>query len=212
MTQLNALLAQAGMAAVDDPTAEQLGAYVSLILRWNARTNLTAIRDEEGILSRHIIESIALARLLPAGVRTMLDFGSGAGLPGIPVAVCRPEIHVTLAESQGKKAAFLREAVRVLGLSAAVHADRAQTLAVPFDCVAMRAVDRMAQAVPTAAGLVKPGGWLALMTTEGELERMKQAAGAEFLWTTPVTLPGADRRVAVLGQRAGSAPESIHAI
>ena len=90
--------------------------YLSLILRWNARVNLTAIRDEEGILQRHFVESIACARALPADITTLLDFGSGAGFPGIPIALCRPEISVTLAESQGKRAAFLHEAVRVLGI------------------------------------------------------------------------------------------------
>ena len=79
---------------------------------------LTAIRDEEGILTRHFVESIVCARALPAGIATLLDVGSGAGFPGIPIALCRSEIAVTLAESQGKKAAFLQEAVRVLGVAA----------------------------------------------------------------------------------------------
>ena len=97
--------------------------------------NSTAIRDEEGILSRHFVESIACACALPAGIFTLLDFGSGAGFPGIPIALCRPEIAVILAESQGKKAAFLQEAVRVLGISAKVLrpasrvADRAISIA-----------------------------------------------------------------------------------
>jgi 16S rRNA (guanine527-N7)-methyltransferase len=200
--RLNELLAENGLAAVDEETAARLGGYVSLILRWNTRVNLTAIRDEDGILSRHIIESIMLARLLPDGVASLLDFGSGAGLPGIPVALCRPEIAVTLAESQGKKAAFLREAVRSLGLSASVHAGRAERLSEQFDCVAMRAVDRMAEAVRVATRLVRPGGWLALMTTEGELERLKDAAGADFSWSLPTLLPGSERRLAALGRRS----------
>ncbi len=139
--------------------------------------------------------------MVPAGVATLLDFGSGAGLPGIPVALCRPEIRVTLAESQGKKAAFLREVVRVLGLSATVHAERAETQAEKFDCVAMRAVDRMAEAVALAAGLVKPGGWLALMTTEGEVDRLKAAAGAGFAWAAAAALPGGEKRIAAVGQQ-----------
>ena len=200
--RLNELLAENGLAAVDEETAAHLGGYVSLILRWNTRVNLTAIRDEDGILSRHIIESIMLARLLPDGVASLLDFGSGAGLPGIPIALCRPEIAVALAESQGKKAAFLREAVRSLALSASVHAGRAERLSEQFDCVAMRAVDRMAEAVRVAAGLVRPGGWLALMTTEGELERLKDAAGADFSWSLPTLLPGSERRLAALGRRS----------
>ncbi|MGB6746253.1 MAG: 16S rRNA (guanine(527)-N(7))-methyltransferase RsmG [Terracidiphilus sp.] len=201
--RLNELLVECGLAEVNGEIAQRMSDYVSLILRWNARVNLTAIRDEEGVYSRHIIESIMLARTLPAGIATLLDFGSGAGLPGIPIALCRPEIAVTLAESQGKKAAFLQEAVRVLGLSARVHAGRAEMLSEQFDCVTMRAVDRMAEAVRAASGLVRPGGWLALMTTEGELDRLKDAAGAEFSWPTPALLPGSERRVAAVGQRHG---------
>jgi 16S rRNA (guanine527-N7)-methyltransferase len=200
--RLNELLAEVGLAPVDDETAVHFADFVSLILRWNVRVNLTAIRDEEGIISRHIIESITLARLLPAGVASLLDFGSGAGVPGIPIALCRPEIAVTLAESQGKKAAFLHEAVRTLGFSAKVHAGRAEQLSEQFDCVTMRAVDRMPEAVRVAAALVRPGGWLALMTTESELERLKDAAGAEFSWPASMPLPGSERRLAALGRRA----------
>ncbi len=149
---------------------------------------------------------MACAQALPAGIRTLLDLGSGAGLPGIPIALCRPEIKVTLAESQGKKAAFLQEAVRVLGLSAAVHAGRAELLTLPFDCVTLRAVDRMPRAVSAAVRLVAPGGWLALMTTEGELSALQAAASTEFSWRTTVPLPGSIERLLALGERqlAGS--------
>ncbi len=202
-TRLNELLAEAGLTAVDAGTVGQFTDYISLILRWNARTNLTAIRGEDGILSKHIVESIALARLLPIQIGTLLDFGSGAGLPGIPIALCRPEIAVTLAESQGKKAAFLREAMRVLGLSIRVHGGRAETLTERFGCVAMRAVDQMAEAVTVATSLVRPGGWLALMTTDGELDRLKAAAGTGFAWEIPAVLPGGEKRLTALGRRTG---------
>ena len=111
-----------GLGRWTEQTAAKFEAYLSLILRWNTRMNLTAVRTEEAILSVHLVESIACARALPAGISTLLDFGSGAGFPGIPIALCRPEIAVTLAESQGKKAAFLQEAVRVLGITVKVHA------------------------------------------------------------------------------------------
>src|ERR1035437_8434491 len=109
---LAALLAEAGIAPLDAAQADSFEVYLSLFVRWNERINLTSIRDEEGILSRHLVESIACARALPAGISTLLDFGSGGGIPGIPIALSRPEIAVTLAESQGKKAAFLQEAIR----------------------------------------------------------------------------------------------------
>jgi 16S rRNA (guanine527-N7)-methyltransferase len=205
-TRLNALLAEAGLTPLGSVLAGRFEEYLSLILRWNARVNLTATRDEDGILSRHFVESIACARALPAGIATLLDVGSGAGFPGIPIALCRPEISVTLAESQGKKAAFLREAIRVLALAAKVHSGRAESLTAKFDCVTLRAVDRMELAVQAASLLVSPGGWLALMTTRGELEGLKAAAGAEFYWPTTVQLPRSQARVLALGERRISSP------
>jgi 16S rRNA (guanine527-N7)-methyltransferase len=199
--RLNALLAQAGLSALTDAQTQGFEAYMALLMRWNARVNLTAIRDEDGILSRHFVESIACARALPAGITTLLDFGSGAGLPGIPIALCRPEIAVTLAESQGKKAAFLQEAVRVLGLPAKVYSGRAEALAARFDCVTLRAVDRMGEAVRSAAGLVVPGGWLAPMTTGADLASVQVAAGAGFTWQTPTPLSGGTDRVLALAKR-----------
>jgi 16S rRNA (guanine527-N7)-methyltransferase len=197
--RLNEVLTSSGQSALDPELAARFGIYLELLMRWNARLNLTAIRDEEGILSRHFAESIACARVIPVGVANLLDFGSGAGFPGIPIALCRPEISVILAESQAKKAGFLREAVRTLALSAAVHAARAETLASRFDCVTMRAVDRMARAVETAARLVSPNGWLVLMTTERELGELQSAAGPAFEWSGMVSLPQSKDRIIALG-------------
>src|ERR1035437_744726 len=126
--RLTALLAEAGIAPLDAVQADRFENYLLLFVRWNDRINLSSVRDEESILSRHLVESIACARALAPGISTLLDFGSGGGLPGIPIALCRPEIAVTLAESQGKKAAFLQEVLRVLELSASVHSRRAETL------------------------------------------------------------------------------------
>jgi len=205
-SRLNVLLTASGLAPLDRETTKQLEAYFSLFLRWRARLNLSAIRDENEILSRHLLESIAVARELPEGIATLLDFGSGAGLPGIPIALCRPEIVVTLAESQGKKAAFLREAVRVLGIKAEVYAGRAETLQKTFDCVILRAVDKMPKAVAQATRLVAHGGWLALMTTTGDLEGLQRAAGLEFLWPIVNQLPGGSHRIVALGRRRGQGP------
>jgi 16S rRNA (guanine527-N7)-methyltransferase len=199
--RLNRLLAAAGMKPLQQIESRAFESYSSLILRWNARVNLTAVRDEDGILARHFVESIACARALPAGISTLLDFGSGAGFPGIPIAICRPEIAVTLAESRGKKAAFLQEAVRVLNLPIAVHSARAETLHGPFDCVTLRAVDKMAIAVQAASFLVGPGGWLALMTTGADLPNLQTATVSSFEWTPPIPLPGGEKRILGLGVR-----------
>jgi 16S rRNA (guanine527-N7)-methyltransferase len=202
--RLNAFLAEAGQEPLNAAQVVGFEEYLSLILRWNTRVNLTAIRDEEGILKRHFVESIACARALPAGIGTLLDFGSGAGFPGIPIALCRPEIAVSLAESQGKKAAFLQEAIRVLGITAKVHSGRAEALRGEFDCVILRAVDKMERAVAAAARLVRPGGWLALMTTGKELEALKTAAGAGFSWREPLPQHGGEDQFLALGARGYS--------
>lgn len=196
---LNALLLDSDQAPLDGEGVRLFESYLSLILRWNTRVNLTAIRDANGILSRHFVESITCARALPPGIRTLLDFGSGAGFPGLPIALCRREIAVTLAESQGKKAAFLREAVRVLGVEAVVHSDRAELLPTRFDCVTLRAVDHMELAVEAAAQLVRPGGWLAIMTTRGDSDKLQSVAGPKFLWSDPVPFPKSEDRLLALG-------------
>jgi 16S rRNA (guanine527-N7)-methyltransferase len=207
-SRLNELLVQAGLAPLDQPASERFAQYLALFMRWNARLNLSSVRDEEGILRRHFVESIACARSLPGGISTLLDYGSGAGLPGIPIALCRGEIAVTLAESQNKKAAFLREAMRTLGLTAEVHAGRAELLKVSFDCVTLRAVDRMAEAVKASARLVAPSGWIALLTTRADLAALQTATGAHFTWRELIALPGSEDRILALGKRDLSSPAS----
>jgi len=203
--RLNEILRESGQEPLDTQTVGQFELYVSLILRWNTRINLTAVKTEDGILSKHLAESIACANALPGGIATLLDFGSGAGLPGIPIALCRPEIAVTLAESRGKKAAFLQEVIRTLGIKTKVHAGRAETLQNKFDCVVMRAVDKMQEAVAAGAQLVAPRGWLALMTTNADADGLRAAAGPGHLsWRESIRLPIGDDRILALGQRTSS--------
>ncbi|MEO8736673.1 MAG: 16S rRNA (guanine(527)-N(7))-methyltransferase RsmG [Edaphobacter sp.] len=130
----------------------RLSVYLDLLLKWNARTNLTAIREPEEIVRRHFGESLFAAQQLASDTPTLLDLGSGAGFPGVPIALLRPKICVTLAESQNKKATFLREVVRTLGLSTEVWPNRAESLPPhrEFHTVTLRAVDNMAAALAAA--------------------------------------------------------------
>jgi 16S rRNA (guanine527-N7)-methyltransferase len=149
----------------------RLSTYLDLLLKWNARTNLTAIRDPSEIVRRHFGESLFAAQHLgiPA---TLLDLGSGAGFPGLPIALLHPETEVTLAESQNKKATFLREAVRTLNLpNVEIWAARAETLPSTrqFHTVTLRAVDNMEAALHAARARIAPGGQLALLTTTQHL-------------------------------------------
>lgn len=143
----------------------QVSEYLDLLLRWNARVSLTAIRRPEEIIQRHFGESFFtaghLSARLPAGSE-LLDYGSGPGFPGLPIQMVLPEVRVTVAESQARKAAFLREVIRTLGLSAEVWPRRVEEMPTQrrFDAVTMRAVERMAATVEDATGRVHEGGWM----------------------------------------------------
>ncbi len=131
----------------------RLSTYLGLLLKWNARTNLTAIRDPEEIVRRHFGESLFAAQHL-GSPDTLLDLGSGAGFPGLPIALLHPNLPVTLAESQNKKATFLREVIRTLNLpNVEVWAARAESLPATrqFHTVTLRAVDNMTAAIAAAA-------------------------------------------------------------
>jgi 16S rRNA (guanine527-N7)-methyltransferase len=138
---------------------DQLSIYLELLLKWNGRTNLSAIRDPEEIIRRHFGESLFAARYLPEG-KTLLDLGSGAGFPGLPIALAHPHLAVILAESQNKKASFLREVIRTLDLPIEVWPHRVEDLPPErlFDIVAMRAVDNPALALTLARQRLEPGG------------------------------------------------------
>jgi len=116
-----------------------LEAHYDLMLRWNAKLNLTRITDREEAWKRHYEESVFLAEKLPPGPLRIADVGSGAGFPGIPIAIVRPECTVTLIESHQRKAVFLREATRDLP-NVRVLAMRAEEVKEKFDWIVSRAV------------------------------------------------------------------------
>jgi 16S rRNA (guanine527-N7)-methyltransferase len=187
-----------------DATAQkQLEAYLALLLLWNARINLTAVREPDEIVRRHFAESIYAAEHIPKKVKTLLDYGSGAGFPGIPIAICRPEIGVTLAESQQKKAAFLREAVRTLALKADVFPGRVEAMepARVFDAVTLRAVDKMTEACQTAVQRLAVGGWIGIFTTR-KTEELIEKKVKGIRWDEPrVEIPGSDQEILKTGRR-----------
>ena len=185
----------------------QLAEYLDLLLRWNARTNLTAVRLPAQIVQTHFGESIFAAQHLPPGLSTLLDFGSGAGFPGLPIQLFHPHLQVTLAESQGKKAVFLREAVRTLQLSTTVHHGRVQDLppGALFSAVSLRAVDNMAEAIPAAIRRLAPGGWLLLLTSLAQSATIHQSPSA-LHWHPPLPIPNSSQRVLLFAQQAGLPP------
>jgi 16S rRNA (guanine527-N7)-methyltransferase len=150
----------------------QLSNFLDLLLRWNARTNLTAIRDPEEIVTRHFGESLFTGRILSqllGGSDSVLDFGSGAGFPGLPIKLLAPSLHVTLAESQNKKAAFLQEARRTLFVDE-IWPRRVEDMPADrrFNAITLRAVDKMPAALTAAHPRLAPVGFLAVLTSEPE--------------------------------------------
>ena len=141
-----------GPTAVPSEIYSQLASYLKLILKWNSRLNLTAIRGSKEIVRRHFGESL-FAGLHLGFCDSLLDLGSGAGFPGIPIQLLLPELPIALAESRARKAAFLQEAIRTLNLRTEVWAHRVEAMPANrrFHTVALRAVDEMDLAVAEAA-------------------------------------------------------------
>jgi 16S rRNA (guanine527-N7)-methyltransferase len=134
-----------------------------------------------------------------------MDYGTGAGLPGIVVAICRPDVKVTLAEAHGRKAAFLREVIRNLQIPCEVYEGRVEAMAVSttFDVVSMRAVEKMECAIPVALRHVRQ--YLALLTTEDLVNRYR-AEFSEIAWQEPIELPNASKAVMVVAVPRGTSP------
>jgi len=146
----------------------QLLRYIDLLAKWNKTYNLSAIRTREDMVSHHLLDSLAVVPHLPMqGERPALaDAGSGAGLPGIPIALARPDWRVTLVESNQKKAAFLRQAVIELKLGqVAIHEGRVEQWhpAETFAVVVSRAFAELATFIAACRHLLAPGGVLAAM-------------------------------------------------
>lgn len=160
---------------VMEPSAEMVGqieCYLEVFTRWSQRMNLSTVTRPAEMVQRHFGESLVLAEALPP-FATLLDLGSGAGFPGLPIAMRWPDRHVTLAESQKKKATFLAEASSQMNLAVEVWAGRAEKLPIgrSFDVVALRAVDGMSTALKVARSLLRRGGTLAFFLGErGQME------------------------------------------
>jgi 16S rRNA (guanine527-N7)-methyltransferase len=165
--QLRAGLAELGLAPLAD-AIETLLDYVELLARWNAAYNLTAVREPLAMVTNHLLDSLAVAHLV-RGER-LADIGSGAGLPGIPLAILAPERQVTLVDSNGKKARFLREAVRSLRLAnVRIEAQRVENVRGEFDTVTARAFASLGGMLGLAGHLLAPDG--ILLALKGQLHK-----------------------------------------
>jgi 16S rRNA (guanine527-N7)-methyltransferase len=183
------------LLGLDTALAEPLLAYLALLVRWNAAYNLTAIRDPREMLAKHLLDSLAMHAHLD-GVGRLADLGSGPGLPGIPLAIARPGLQVTLVESNGKKARFLREAVRRLKLgNANVAESRIEAFDAPgtFDAITARALASLPLIVELGGHLLKPEGrLLAMKGVRPDDEIAALPAGWRLAAAHPLRVPGLD--------------------
>lgn len=209
-TRIAALLRP--FADVSDELANRLRIYLDLLLRWNARINLTAIRDPEQIVTRHFGESLFAAHILrdlgafrhaTEDTPTLSDIGSGAGFPGLPIKLVAPEVHVTLIESQNKKATFLREVIRTLDLERIdVFSDRAETWNHCAQAVTLRAVESFERTLPVAAALVAPSGRLCLLLGKEQVPSAQAVLAPSWHFRKPVATPASRERMVLVGIRA----------
>ena len=175
-----------------DSQISAVATYVELLLKWNAKLNLTAIRDPLGIVTRHFGESFFAARqLFPSAgpPESVIDVGSGAGFPGLPLKLWSSNIELTLVESNLRKSTFLREVIRALRLtSTTVLAERAESVLRRVELVTLRAVERFEHILPVAFSLVKPDGRIALLIGEAQVEAAKSAL-PRIAWREPLSIP-----------------------
>ena len=180
--------------AVSDAQIERLLDYLTLLAKWNAVYNLTAVRDPSQMVVQHLLDSLAA---VPAFVsaRRVLDVGSGGGLPGIPIAIARPDWRVVMVDPNHKKAAFLTQAAIELALTnVASHASRVEDLRdeAPFDVVISRAFADLATFAATSSRHVAAHGALVAMKGVHPADEIAEIGSAFAVETIPVHVPGLD--------------------
>jgi 16S rRNA (guanine527-N7)-methyltransferase len=192
-----------------EATADQAACiqrYVALLLRWNEKINLTAIREPLEILYRHFCESMYAAVAVPLQQGRLADVGSGGGFPGLPLKIIRPDLEVFLIESNVKKATFLAETVRELGLDGVrVIVSRYEELfeeVAPLDVVCSRAVGDFGPLLSWAGSAQVAAKHAALWIGGGDLEAVQQEAGWD--WRDPIPIPHSLRRILMVGTRRDS--------
>lgn len=203
--ELHAGLLALGLDA--EALAPRLLDYLALLVKWNATYNLTAIRDPRQMVTMHLLDSLAMHPFVGEG--TLADLGTGPGLPGIPLAIARPELQVTLVESNGKKARFLREAVRQLKLgNARVAESRAEALDEPsaYDALTARALATLPTIIEVGGHLLRPGGRLLAMkgvVPHAEIEALPPGWAVQGVH--PLAVPGldAERHLVVVERKHG---------
>ncbi|MHA6205740.1 16S rRNA (guanine(527)-N(7))-methyltransferase RsmG [Dyella soli] len=181
---------------------ERLLDYQALLARWNATYNLTAVRDPAEMVTRHLLDSLAILPHVQG--ETLADLGTGPGLPGIPLAIAAPGRQILLVDSNGKKVRFLREAIRSLKLEGVrAEQSRVEEVEGQFDCVTARAFASLADMLDWGGHLLtKDGIWLAMKGKQPDDELPGVPAGFEVRSIRALNVPGlaGERHLVVLGR------------
>ncbi len=190
--------------ALPDTVQQQLLAFRDLLLKWNKTYNLTALRDPRQAISHHLLDALAILPHVGAG--PLLDVGSGGGLPGIPLAIARPDLSVTLVDTVQKKTAFLRQAAIELELkNVAVHHARVEEMRGQYAQISSRAFAELARFVGVTCHLMAPGGsWLAMKGARPDDELKALPADSEVEAIIPLSVPGLDAERHLIILKAGS--------
>jgi 16S rRNA (guanine527-N7)-methyltransferase len=187
----------------DDKQILQIQQYTQLLLTWNEKINLTAIRDPLEILYRHFCESMFAAVAVPFEHGRLADVGSGGGFPGLPIKIIRPELQVFLVESNVKKATFLAEAIRGLELTdARVLVSRYEELAeelAPLDFVCTRALGEYRDVLEWAGIEGVAAKQVVLWVGGRDLEEIKKRR--DWIWREPIAVPHSLRRFLLVGEK-----------
>ncbi len=205
---MSQLTLAAGLTALglDLPAAAQvrLLAFRDLLLKWNKTYNLTALRDPQQALSHHLLDSLAI--LPHVGPGPLLDVGSGGGLPGIPLAIARPDLVVSMVDTVQKKTTFLQQAAIELGLrNVTVHHARVEEMVGQFAQITSRAFAELTSFVSLTRHLLAPGGrWLAMKGVRPDHEIAALPAGIVVDAIIPLTVPGLDAERHLIILKAGS--------
>lgn len=184
---------------------DKLLAYVEMLKKWNKTYNLTALRDESQIISHHLLDSLTLPPYLE-GAQTMLDVGSGGGQPGIPAAVCRPDLQITLLDANTKKTSFLQQAAIELELkNVRVVSGRVEAVqGLRADVITSRAFAELADFVNWTAHLLQDGCcWAAMkgVYPAAEIDRLPDSVCVERVDKIRVPQLNAERHMVILRKK-----------
>ena len=201
----------AGIAAMNldigEPQQQKLLAYLALLQKWNKTYNLTALRDEAKMVSHHLLDSLTLLPYI-RNAQTLADIGSGGGMPGIPAAICRPDLQMTLVDANTKKTAFLQQAAIELGLdNVSVFAGRVENLHQTADIVTSRAFAELADFVSLTRHLLHENSiWAAMKGAYPQDELFRLPENVEAYQTDRLSVPmlDAERHMVLLRPKQGT--------